>query len=893
VEKVHAYAEMLRDCDNTNNDRLYRDTSSVLRVSEELQRRASLGESDADYLEARLIDLLRRPFTEAAGSSQGRFGPNTKRSDVRRAYERLLFELRSFEGRANADLAALLHQELRGAIDLYAQQKRRMGALDFVDLLLRVRDLLRENESVRAHFRSEISHFFVDEFQDTDPIQVEILTLLGDTPGKLFLVGDPKQSIYRFRRADLGMYAGVKDRLAAGGAKIEELSTSYRSLPDIQNFVNAAFRRVMKGDGEVQQAEYVPLAPHRAPAEEGRLAGVVALPVPEPYGSRGITDEAIEASLPDLVAAFVEHQLKEGAAPSDICILFRRFEKYGADVTRPYVQALEARGIAQLLVGGKSFHGREEIETIRTALTAVEWPDDELSLYATLRGSLFGVTDEELLEYRHRFGRLTPFSLPDDLPERLAMIGDALRFLAALHLDRNRRPVADTLRRLFHETRCHAGFVLRPSGKQVLANVMQLLEQARVYDESGALSFRGFVESLIEEAEYGRASEAPVLEEGSEGVRLMTVHKAKGLEFPIVILADITCNDTHGSASRYVDADANLAAMSICGMTPVDVIRNEAAEVERERAEAVRVAYVAATRARDLLVVPVLADEKVPGKWLSVLNDAIYPSTPPIPRAGFGKDATKRPFDFVDRADTTVRPGDYLFDGYRVTWWDSLSLRLGVPIILGIPQQELLGRNAPPGLVEDDTRAYRGWQAERVETVEHSSAPSIRLATAIERSQRGGGIPEIEIVEVNRSDREHGRRYGTLMHAVLAAVDLARPDVRRAAELQARILGAPEPEVESVVRAVEALIRHPLIARASKAKRVRREVPVTLLDEGLLVEGVADLAFEEDAGWTVVDFKTDAELGQRLDSYKRQVALYARSISEATNRPAVGILVRV
>jgi ATP-dependent helicase/nuclease subunit A len=660
-------------------------------------------------------------------------------------------------------------------------------------------------------------------------------------------------------------------------------------VPDIQNFVNAAFRKVMKGDGEAQQAGYVPLKPYRPAVDR---PAVVALPVPDPYGPRGITDEAIETSLPDVVAAFVEHLLIEGAAPSDICILFRRFEKFGSDVTRPYVQALEARGIAQLLVGGKSFHGREEIETIRTALSAIEWPDDELSLYATLRGSLFGMTDEELLEYRHRYDRLKLFSVPEDLDEHLLPIGGALKFLAELHRERNQRPVADTLRRLFSETRSHAGFVLRPSGKQVLANVMQLLEQARVYDESGALSFRGFVEGLIEEAEYGRASEAPVLEEGSEGVRLMTVHKAKGLEFPIVILADITCNETHGSASRYVNAEENLAAMTICGLKPVDVSRNEGAEIERERAEAVRVAYVAATRARDLLVVPALADEKVPGKWLSIFNDALYPTTPPIERAGFGKDATKRPFDYHDRAEETVRPGDYQFEGYRVTWWDSQSLRLHVPIILGIPQQELLGREAPPGLIEGDIAAHRAWRAERDATVEKGSRPSMRVETAIERALRGGDVPAVEVITAGRS-AAHGARYGALLHAVLAVIDFASPDVRRIAALQARILGAPDQEVESVVGAVEALIAHPILRRAVVSKSVRREVPLTLTEDDVLIEGVADLAFEENDGWIVVDFKTDAEIAGRLDLYKRQVGIYTRAISAATGRPATGVLVHV
>ncbi len=935
VASLHALADLLRDCDNRANERLFKDTQSALRLSDEIHRLESLGPLEDDALEAQLIDLLRRPFTDAGGSSKGRFGPNTKRSEVRLAYDSFLPRLREFQSRANADLAALLHIELRGIIDDYEEQKRRLGALDFVDLLIRVRDLLWRDAEVRNHFQERIKHIFVDEFQDTDPIQVEILMLLASDDatvsdwravqpraGKLFLVGDPKQSIYRFRRADLGMYADVKERLRRSGALILPLTTSFRSVPDIQRFTNAAFAEVMNGDPQSQQAGYVGLQPYRAPIAD--QPALVALPVPKPYGTtrRGITQEAVEESLPDAVAAWIEWLLQKsnwkvtsrenpsGARviePRDICILFRRFEKWGydgkkLDVTRPYVHALEARSIPQLLVGGKSFHGREEIETMRTALAAVEWPEDELSVYATLHGALFGITDEELFEYRNRYQRLKPFSIPADLPDHLRPAGSALHLIASLHGARNYRPVAETLLRLVTETRCHAGFVLRPSGKQVLANVMQLMEQARVYDESGALSFRGFVEQLMEEAEYGRASEAPVLEEGSEGVRLMTVHKAKGLEFPVVILGDLTCNQTRATASRYVDAERNLAAMNLCGLEPHDVIDRQAGELDRDRAEAVRLTYVATTRARDLLVIPVIADERREGEWLSVLNEAVYPppDAKPAVRGAypqFGKDATSRPFDFIARADTTVKTGTYAFDGYELTWWNTLGLRLEVPIALGIPQQELLGRDAPPGLVEADTRAYERWREDLTAVTGKAATPSVVAEIAIERSERQSlPVPEVDVIEVARDpDEARGLRYGTLLHAVLASVDLdaGSEAIRRAAALQARILGATDAEVVSVLKVVSRLLAHPLIRRAARSPALRREVPVTLLEEGSLIEGNADLAFEESGQWTVIDFKTDAELAGRLDMYKRQVGIYAEAIAKATGKKTVGVLMQV
>ena len=298
---------------------------------------------------------------------------------------------------------------------------------------------------------------------------------------------------------------------------------------------------------------------------------------------------AIEQSLPDAVGAFVDWLIHESGwmvterRGSDavsvkvearhVCILFRRFVSYTTDMTRAYLDALEARGIKHLLVGGRAFHNREEIETLRAALAAIEWPDDELSVFATLRGALFAIGDEDLLDYHHRFGRsFNPFKVPDALPDHLAPVGDALRLLARLHNGRNHVPVADTITRMLDETRAHVGFALRRAGEQVLANVLHVAELARQYDLSGGISFRGFVDDLREAAEQSQAAEAPIVEEGSDGVRLMTVHKAKGLEFPVVVLADITANLAPAEASRHLDAPSALCALRIGGWSPRDLL---------------------------------------------------------------------------------------------------------------------------------------------------------------------------------------------------------------------------------------------------------------------------------------------------------------------------------
>src|SRR5262249_36590135 len=171
------------------------------------------------------------------------------------------------------------------------------------------------------------------------------------------------------------------------------------------------------------------------------------------------------------------------------------------------------------------------------------------------------------------------------------------RLLQGLHRGRNYRPVADTITRLLAETRAHVGFVLRPSGEQALANVLHVAELARQYEATGGISFRGFIDELRTESE-SESAEAPILEESSDGVRLMTVHKAKGLEFPVVILADMTCRLSRSDASRYLDVGRRLCALKIGGWAPRELYEHEDAEVRRDRAEGVRLAYVAATRAR-------------------------------------------------------------------------------------------------------------------------------------------------------------------------------------------------------------------------------------------------------------------------------------------------------
>src|SRR5262249_20889492 len=178
---------------------------------------------------------------------------------------------------------------------------------------------------------------------------------------------------------------------------------------------------------------------------------------------------------------------------------------------------------------------------------------------------------------------------------------------------------------LLEAVRAHAGFAMRPTGHQALANVYRICDLARSFELTGGISFRGFVEELMAQADKADSPEALVLEEAADGVRLMTVHTAKGLEFPVVILADMTANLAASDPDLYVDTERRLCATRLLRCAPWEVIEHETDEKQRERAEGVRVAYVAATRARDLLVVPAIGDEERDG-WLAPVNKALYPA---------------------------------------------------------------------------------------------------------------------------------------------------------------------------------------------------------------------------------------------------------------------------
>ena len=929
VEAVRSIAEASDRCDN-DRDYLKLALEPVRLLVSAVERSESLrGERDYPELEGRLVALL-RALKKEKRKGRGPFAEGISRADLLQQRQDLIDSLTDYQRRADASLAFHLRQLFEPLVAQYQQAKKLLGGVDFADLLIMTRDLLRDYEDVRRHLNRKFTHIFVDEFQDTDALQVEILLLLCSADpdqndwrkvrvedGKLFVVGDPKQSIYRFRRADVSLYEEVKDVLLQSGVQLLHLRTNFRSAPAIQGAVNAAFRTVFDGDRERSQPGYVELEPWQPESNPEAADGhkipppVVALPVPSPFGHwGGVGVMAINESLPQATAAFIDWLVNESdwtiadpenssrrtrIRPRHITILFRRFVSWNSDVTRPYLRQLDDRRITHLLVGSRTFHQREEVESLRVALMAVEWPDDALSVFATLKGSLFSIDDGRLLEFRKKSGVLHPFrKLDPGIRDQFPEIAEVLEFLADLHVGRNRRPIVATLNRILEFGRVHAGLALRPAGEQVLANVQKACDLARTFELSGGLSFRSFVDFLISEAEKPRSVDSSVLEEGADGVRIMTLHSAKGLEAPIVILADMTAKLASSWVSQHVDQSRRLCAQQLLGCMPLELLENEELEHKRDQAEGERIAYVAATRAREMLVIPAIGSTPYESGWLSPLNPAIYPpreswanpSPAPPGCPEFGERTTlKEPVNRDGMPLPTIRPGTHHPESgsHPVVWWDPASLKLNAFSDVGLRNEDTL--------IDDDTGSaaglavYEEWKNRRAGAIARGSQPGVEIIRPSDTDNPPAQPIAVRLETVRiEGPQPGGKRFGSLVHTILRDVELdgSPDDIRQLVDFHGRNLKATPLEHECAQRAVAAILEHPLISRARQASECLREFPITLrFGQDQLLEGLIDLTFPEDQKWTLVDFKTGGDVSTHLPEYEAQVQWYAEALRQA------------
>ena len=502
-------------------------------------------------------------------------------------------------------------------IDQYAEGKKGRGMVDFFDLQNHVQTLLRVGpERVRDELRRSIGVLLVDEFQDTDPVQAEILDLLAGPDagaGRLFLVGDVKQSIYGFRGAEPAIFGTYRDRFPAAGRL--NLTENFRSVPGVLAFVNALFADHFSGvEHALKPGGNPPALPVDRPAVEFLW---------EPGGGGDAqTRRKAEAAA---IARLLARRLAEGwpvrdpsggpirsAAPGDVALLFRSRSDFPL-----YEQALANEGLDYHLVGGGTYFAQQEVIDLINLLSTIEDPMDALALAGTLRGPFFGLSDEGLFWLATARPGELPLSFANDEgvmatldEDDRAALARARALLSRWRGWKDRMPVATLLDRCLDESGFEAALLGEFLGDRKRANVRKLVHLARRFDDRGGLGLADFVARLRADLKNPpREEQATTTDEHGQAVRLMTIHQAKGLEFPIVVLPDLERRSP--PESKTITWHPGLGLLVRAGSDDEeDDDRSRSLGIallkaDRKRAEdeeSLRILYVGATRARDFLI---------------------------------------------------------------------------------------------------------------------------------------------------------------------------------------------------------------------------------------------------------------------------------------------------
>jgi len=670
---------------------------------------------DARVREARRLTgtaleaFLRRLKITASRGKQTNWTPKTACADVKAELKRLKLAAEAWVAQSDADINQALRERLLGFLERYEARKAEGALADFQDLLLRARDVLAASLPVRRYFQARFDRILVDEFQDSDPLQAELMAWLAEDPsappatdwrqvqllpGKLFIVGDPKQSIFRFRRADLQVYETVKALVLRSGGDVLPLTTNFRTVPSVIAFVNDRFNEIFVQEGD---PEPIDLQPYRDEVDP-QGARTIALTVPPERMPDDTRLGARREVVAEMIAAFIDEVTRVSpwdvydpslkttrpARPGDVAILVR---KMTPEFIAPFEDHLRARQVSYRLVGGKEYYARDEVRALAAVLRAIDNPADRLSLVQALRSPFFAVSDADLLHFVSTGGVLNINAPQADQVARRDLFGPLFSLLARLHRLRRIESPSVVIEELFARTRALTAFLIKPSGAQMVANLWKVLETARAYEAAAPATLRAFVRFLQDEeassqaegdSPVGEASGESAVGSGTASVEIVTIHKAKGLEYPIVIVADLftdkfpagDCIIDHTArqgwlnnpwrksacirrashprglrcfslkyrpysrssrlarqARRSSRCDAGLAprAVKVGKFEPEGWDERSTAEELQQEAEGRRLLYVALTRTRDHLVIPCLPGETVKS-WLGpVANTLVRP----------------------------------------------------------------------------------------------------------------------------------------------------------------------------------------------------------------------------------------------------------------------------
>ena len=751
----------------------------------------------------------------------------------------------------------------------YARENKRRGRAGYHDLLVWARDLLRGNLEARDHFRSRYSHLLIDEAQDTDPIQAEIAMFIAEDasvdapadqrprrwdevtpePGKLFVVGDPKQSIYRFRRADVRQMETLRRRM--GGSTLR-LVQNFRSQRPVIDWVNHLFGQWM-ALGE-EQAGYAPIS-HRWEAKTSHEAAPSVWSLGGPVdGNMGFVRTTEAEAISNLLIGMVENgwqvldpknsdatEKYRDATYSDICILMPT--RTGL---RFLEQALEDADIPFRLEGSSLVFATQEVRDLLNCLKAIDDPSDQVAMVAALRSPAFACSDVDLLEFHDTGGRFDYLS-ERNMPE--GPVSEALSGLADYHRRRMGTSPAALADRFIRERLLMEAALDRPRTREQWRRYRFIIEQARAFAESGGTSLRSFLDWIQVQAEEGaRVNEIPVPEGDEEAVRIMTIHGAKGLEFPVVVLTGINSARTTRTESVLFDRRGGDVQVSVGRQgrrfetTGYEDLKETESKMDEE--EFVRLFYVATTRARDHLVLSMYRPDNSRGENSAAGRISAFMGEPdgtvwkPVP-------------DY--QSAVVLRAGQSEADQETTTY--SLDLR-------------------------------EQWIRDRAQLISERGRPISVAATTLSSVNK----PEPETDEPWKRGRG-GSSVGRAVHSVLQSIDLLTgSDIESVSNAQAAAEDIPGRAAE-IAGLVRTAVESDIVRRAVFSRRFWREIPVAVPVADGALEGFIDLLFEEDDGLVVVDYKTDSIEADRTQEAMRRYELQAGSYGLAVQK-ATGMKVK-
>jgi CRISPR-associated exonuclease Cas4 len=559
-------------------------------------------------------------WCRAYGDEQGR----ALAEEAGRHYEACALEFRGLIGRLATAIVSIFSVELDELLERFRRFKRSAAVLDFDDLLYLARDVLRGQEAVRLAAAARFTRILVDEFQDTDPIQAEIIFLLTSAagsqgrwneralvPGRLFMVGDPKQAIYRFRGADVATYRLARvaiERQFPGN--ILRVASNFRSCADVLRHVNLCFRTPL----ERQESGYVALEATRGSAEHG-MAGVAKIKVDVMPQARieDIRDEEAQVVAETCSRLIGNLKIRRSGgdtrllAAGDIALL----APTGRELWR-YERALEEAGLPFSSQAGKNFYRRQEVQDLVALVRALADPRDTVALGALLRGPLVGLTEEELLDLAEALAtrddnnaqeRLTLIGDPSAIPHPLAR--ETVTILRDLRRQLRSAAPALLLAEAIERLKVRAILMTRSADQasRALANVDAFVEKARAY---GVRGFRQFANDVNDEWSRHVSHDEGVVDADDHVIKIVTIHSSKGLEWPVVIPINGASNPRPPEQFVHRRSDDTLHWV-LGDVVPPELSEAIASTAHEEAEERLRLLYVACTRAMDLLVLPALS----------------------------------------------------------------------------------------------------------------------------------------------------------------------------------------------------------------------------------------------------------------------------------------------